>query len=189
MIIKLTAINDTKLGTKPAKEVVGDKIQDGTSWKKAFFANQKNLRDALEDFEVGDIVNVVMEQKGDYWNITDFREASDDDIAKATAGAKKFAGGGAKDTGFRRPDGGSRGDDTNRSAAIYLAREIVNMTLPTVRDRGYSDDAIAVRVCQIADRLIFPYIKDGKVPEEIPFDMPKKHKRGSADPLAPPEVD
>lgn len=180
MIIKLTAINDTKLGTKPAKEVVGNKIQDGTSWKKAFFANQKNLRDALEDFEVGDIVNVVMEQKGDYWNISDFKEASDEDIAKASTPYKPK--GGVESGGFppRRADGGSRGDDTNRSAAIYLAREIVEAS-----KMAYSIEEKAIVCINLADKYIFPYIKDGAVPAQ---EKPKS-RRHTADPLEPPTVD
>ena len=183
MIIKLTAINDTKLGKSPAKEVVGTKIQDGSAWKKAFFANQKDLRDALEDFEVGDIVNVVMEQKGDYWNISDFKEASDDDIEKATTAPKKFSKGNSGDTGFRRPDGGSRGDDTNRSAAIYLARELVNMG--GAPDR-FTIGELAVLCINLANDFIFPYIKDGTVPVQ---ETAKKSRKSSADPLAPPVVE
>jgi len=189
MIIKLTAINDTKLGKSPAKEVVGTKIQDGSPWKKAFFANQKDLRDALEDFEVGDIVNVVMEQKGDYWNISDFKEASDDDIEKATTATKKFSKGNSGDTGFRRPDGGSRGDDTNRSAAIYLAREIIKMSFERADSPIYrsADPVEVARICiELSNNFIFPYIKDGTVPVQ---ETAKKSRKSSADPLAPPVVE
>ena len=187
MIIKLTAINDTKLGKSPAKEVVGTKIQDGSAWKKAFFANQKDLRDALEDFEVGDIVNVVMEQKGDYWNISDFKEASDDDIEKATTAPKKFSKGNSGDTGFRRPDGGSRGDDTNRSAAIYLARECIVMACKdTVQPEHLPAEYYAEWASKIADKIIFPYIKDGTIRESA---KAGKAKKSSADPLAPPVVE
>jgi hypothetical protein len=183
MIIKLTAINDTKLGKSPAKEVVGTKIQDGSAWKKAFFANQKDLRDALEDFEVGDIVNVVMEQKGDYWNISDFKEASDDDIEKATTAAKKFSKGNSGDTGSRRPDGGSRGDDTNRASAVYLARELVNMKGDLDK---YTLGELAVLVITLSNDFVFPYIKDGAVPVQ---ETAKKSRKSSADPLAPPVVE
>ena len=188
MIIKLTAINDTKLGKSAAKEVVGTKIQDGSAWKKAFFANQKDLRDALEDFEVGDIVNVVMEQKGDYWNISDFKEASDDDIEKATTGGKKF-GKGVDAGGFspRRADGGSRGDDTNRSASIYLARELVNMKGGLDK---YTLGELAVLVINLSNDFVFPYIKDGTVPVNEPSqETVKKNRKSSADPLAPPVVE
>jgi hypothetical protein len=195
MIIKLTAINDTKLGKSPAKEVVGTKIQDGSAWKKAFFANQKDLRDALEDFEVGDIVNVVMEQKGDYWNISDFKEASDDDIEKATTGGKKF-GKGVDAGGFpsRRADGSSRGDDTNRASAIYLAREIVKMAMDSQDHSLYvSPRELSLQCINLANDFICPYIKDGAVPVNtggIPVqETSKRSKKGSADPLTPPTVE
>jgi hypothetical protein len=183
MIIKLTAINDTKLGKNPAKEVVGNKIQDGVSWKKAFFANQKELRDQLEDFEVGDIVNVVLEQKGDYWNIKEFKEASDDDIEKATSGGKKFGGGSGKDTGYKRSDGGSRGDDTNRASAVYLSRELINMKGGLDK---YTLGELAVLCVNLSNDFIFPYIKDGTVPVQ---ETAKKNRKSSADPLAPPALE
>jgi len=127
---------------------------------------------------------VILEQKGDFWNIKEFKEASDDDIEKAMAGGKKF-GKGVDSGGFspRRADGGSRGDDTNRSAAIYLAREIVNMG--GAPDR-FTIGELAVLCINLANDFIFPYIKDGAIPAQEPA---KKSRKSSADPLAPPVVE
>ena len=168
-IVKLTSIKDAKLGSKAAKEIVGEKVGTNEEWKKSFFANQKELRDQLENFEVGDYVNVVMEQTSDgkYWNIKEFKDVSDDDIEKATKYAKGpksggYSGKGSSDS-FRRSDGGSRGDDTNRSAAIYLSREIVNMTKG---HEGMTPEQCACLCADIAEHYVYPYIKEGVVPVE-----------------------
>jgi hypothetical protein len=181
MIIKLTQINDSKLGTKAAKEIVGTKLEDDKEWKKKFFANQKDLRDQLEDCEVGDTINVTMKQDGDYWNIVKIQQATEDEIANA----KKYAKGGGKsytkEASARRADGGSRGDDTNRSAGVYLAQQII---VACGASQGQSPEYVAAFCTQLADVYLTPYIKDGVV---APFpEAPKKMKKGSADPLAPP---
>jgi hypothetical protein len=63
MYIKLTKIDkDALMGEYDAIEVTGTKLEDGTEWSKAFFANNSELENALDDFTVGEEVNVVMEQ-------------------------------------------------------------------------------------------------------------------------------
>jgi hypothetical protein len=192
MIIKLTKVEDGKLGSKAAKVIHGEKVADGTAWKKPFFANQKDLRDKLMDFEMGEIINVVMKQDGDFWNISDLLEATDEDIEKAEGygkGKSKFNSKPADNSAnVRRPDGGSRGDDTNRSAAVYLARDIVSMTKVY---EGLTAAETAALCCELADRFVYPYIKDGAVPivESEKKERKTRVKRESADPLAPPVED
>jgi hypothetical protein len=180
-IIKLTAIKDGKLGSKAAKFVHGEKVDSGEEWSKGFFANDKTLKDQIEDFEVGDYVNVVMVQKGEYWNIKEFQEASAEMVDKAKR--SNFRPGFKDSPSARRNDGGSRGDDTNRSAAIYLAREIVQHKLDNDGGPGtMSPVEVAVLCVDLAHNIIYPYIKDGVVP------VVEKPKRKKADPLEPPEI-
>ena len=191
MIIKLTKVVDSKLGKHPAKEIHGEKVGTNEPWKKAFFANNKEIKDKLNEFEMGDIINVVMEKVGDYYNIADIKEASDDDIANAEKYTKKSSaptgGGGA---GFvRRPDGGSRGDDTNRSAAVYLARDILNTTIGAWGETSkMTPEFMAAYATQLANAIILPYIKDGVVAEIKPLEKPKAG-RAKKDPLEPPQVE
>lgn len=183
MIIKLTQINDAKLGTKAAKEIVGTKVEDGKEWRKKFFASDKTLRDQLDDVDVGDTINVILKQEGDFWNIKEIRMADDADLARAK-GPRPSGGQGQQ---VRRADGGSRGDDTNRSAAIYLAREIVNMKFQS--DGGYGTLTVQEIACicaDLADNFIYPYIKDGAVPV-VKHTKPRMKKVD--DPLEPPDVD
>jgi hypothetical protein len=166
-IINLTAVKDALLGKSKAIEVQGTKLPGGEEWTKKFFKNNTELCEALEAFEVGDDVNVVMEQdpaNKKFWNIVDFREVTEEDREKLDDKKKfgtKGGGGGAPVSGsVRRVDGGSRGDDTNRSAAIYLAREVVNM----VGVGEMTTSEVARELITIADTFIYPYIKDGVVP-------------------------
>ncbi len=186
-VIQLKQINDVKLGKHPAKEVVGTKLQDNTTWKKAFFANNKELRDKLADFEMGDVVNVVLEKKGEYYNITDFQEVDDADIEKATTAPAKAApaeqrGGYVRAT----PVGGTRGDDTNRSAAIYLARDILNLSPAAVSNMTPAE--LTEFAIFLASEYVYPYIKDGTVPPKQAPAKPKKEK-AKVDPLEPPAVE
>ena len=188
MIIKLTQVNDCKLGKSAAKEIVGEKVEDGSKWAKKFFANNKELRDQLDDVAVGDTLNVVMKQDGDFWNISSIALASEDDLSKAN----KFKKGGAREAApksgsdsVRRVDGGTRGDDTNRSAAIYLAQSVISSCGGS---QGLSAPYLAALCTQIADTYLLPYIKNGIV-APFPKDEPERGrvKKSTADPLAPPE--
>lgn len=193
--IELKSKKDSLLGKSKAVEVSGIKLDSGEEWSKKFFKNKSDLVDALEGFSVGDEVNVVMEQDENnkkFWNIVDFVDLTEEDREKIDK-AKKFyksddskadapKGGGGGSWGARRADGGSRGDDTNRSAAIYLAREIVNMC-------GISEavpSEVATEMIKIADQFIFPYIKDGKIPEPAVKQESAKPRRAA--PPATPSV-
>ena len=166
----LEAIKSTVLGKAAAVEISGTDLVKNEQWSKKFFKNKTDLVEQLQDFEPGDEVNVVMEQdpaNSKWWNIKSFEAMTDDDRAKIEA-KKKFGtkapaggGGGASTGSVRRSDGGSRGDDTNRASAIYLAREIVNMCGVS----GYNADptTVALEVVRLSDEIIYPYIKDGAV--------------------------
>ena len=169
-IITLESVKEVQLGKGKFKEITGKKVGETEEWKTRFFASDKALADQLHDFEPGDYVNIIMEKKGQYWNVKEFKDVSDEEIEKAIKFSKgpKDAPAGASG-GVRRADGGSRGDDTNRSAAIYLARELVNMV---GRKYNSGPEEIAIEAITLADKFIFPYIKDGTVPTMA--DEPKK---------------
>jgi len=81
-IIKYTGLYNDMLGSKQAKRIEGTKIDDGSEWSKKFFADDKELRTQLDDFGVGDTINVKMKQSGKFWNIAAFEEASAELIDK-----------------------------------------------------------------------------------------------------------
>lgn len=175
MLIKLEAVKDSMLGKAKAKEVIGTRLDNGEEWKKKFFSNNKELSDQLAEFPKGGIVNVVLTKEGEWYNITAFKEATKAEMETATSAPKtKFV---QKSQDVRRADGGSRGDDTNRSAAIYLAQEIVSMS----EYDGLTAEQLAVKIAYIANTFIYPYIKEGTC---VPFEGKKKK-----DPLDPPDID
>ena len=84
MIIKLTAVNDCMIGGKfPGKEIEGVRIDNGERWGKNFFADKRELRNQLEEFGLGDVLNIKLVQDGKFWNIESITEASEALIQKA----------------------------------------------------------------------------------------------------------
>jgi hypothetical protein len=179
--IKLTAKKDSMLGSYPAMEITGTDLAKNEEWTKKFFKGKQNepLVIAMNDIDVGDDVNVAMEQdpkNAKWWNIKSITLMTDEDRKKLeNKQAFTKGGGGSKPaaaaaTSVRRADGGSRGDDTNRSAAIYLARELVKMSVESQSEPLYvSPEVYAMDCIRIANSFILPYIKDGTLPpaEEI----------------------
>lgn len=188
MIIKLTGVEDGKLGSKAAKVIMGEKVGTGEKWATKFFANNKEIRDKLSDMEMGDIINVVFTKNGEFYNVSDVLEATDEDIEKAEKYGKKQSGGSSagSNPAIRRSDGGSRGDDTNRSAAIYLARDVVAATQD---GKKFTSAEYALLCVNLADTIIYPYIKDGAVYTPSKEEMKKPAGRPKKDPLDPPEVE
>lgn len=105
--IKLTGVYPDKLGTQEAKRVEGTRIDNGETWSKKFFANNRELRTQLDDFGVGDNVDVQMVQDGKFWNIAGFAEI-DPALVEQIANKGNTYDGGKK----ANPTGGS---STNRS--------------------------------------------------------------------------
>lgn len=96
-IIKYTGLYNDMLGSKQAKRIEGDRVDNGESWSKKFFADAKDLRMQLDEFGVGDIVNVKMRKDGKFWNIDAFEEAAPELVDKI-----KDTGGNAYPTKARK---------------------------------------------------------------------------------------
>lgn len=90
MILKLSAKENFEMTAKSGKKydmtkIIGDRLDDGQQWEKAFFANNKELATALAEFGIGEYVNVQMKQDGKNWNIAGFSGVSDEMIEKVKA--------------------------------------------------------------------------------------------------------
>ena len=192
--IKLSAKRDSKLGSYDAMEITGTDLAKNEEWTKKFFKgkNNEHLVAAMDDIDVGDDINVVMEQdpkNAKWWNIKEIKLMTDEDH-KTLENKQKFVKGGGKPAAsaasapMRRADGGSRGDDTNRSAAIYLARELVKMSVESMKgaEEPSSPESYAIECIDIAHRLILPFIKDGTLPpsqeEKMPAPQEEKVTKG-----------
>lgn len=189
MFIKLTKIYDETLyGKYAGKTIEGDKLPSGGNWKKSFFANQKDLVQKLTDFSVGDEVNVVLQHvKDKIYNIVDFKEITDEDRAKMAEGSgggkKPAAAGGGSTYTARRADGGSRGDDTNRSAALYFVKDLVMITKTDAKLKKMSSADLLDEMLALSD-VAYAYIKDGLFPAPVDGMVPNRDEA-----LDPPDED
>ena len=109
--IKLTGVYSDKLGSQDAKRVEGTRIDNGDEWSKKFFANNRELRTQLDDFGVGDNVDVQMVQDGKFWNIAAFNEIDPALVEQIAGQGNKYDGGGGK------PDGSPSTGPSVRSTA------------------------------------------------------------------------
>ena len=191
MFITLKSVYDSKIAGKyDAKTVKGINLSKNEEWEKSFFANQDDLVRAVEQFSPGDRVNVVMEKKGQHYNIVDFLEMSPDDEAKLES-YKSFdnnrGGGGAKaSTGSGKAAtkstwNGRTGDAYDRSAAVYLAMDLLKVRNTEAALRKMSDNEFLAALTELAEPL-FKYIHDGAV-------TARKSLKKTKDVLDAPELD
>jgi hypothetical protein len=162
MYIKLTKIdNDAEISGYDAIEVTGKQLDNGKTWSKSFFANNGNLVGALDEFGVGEDVNVVMEKKGKFWNIKDFKEMTDADYEQVGGGgSKKRSTGGsgkgstgslAKSDGMSKEEWAEKDRITRMSIAKSVAlKEAVN---------NLKEGATAAAVLKRANEYL-PYLLD-----------------------------
>jgi hypothetical protein len=149
-------------------KIAGTKLEDGSPWESSvlFHSNptHKDWIAELESTEQGTPMNVKHVQDGRFWKMTDIVIGDDavgptnpthsNPAAVRTRPARGSNGGSGNGT--------SRGDDTNRSAAIYLAKEF------------FDEDEYGEKLFVIAQD-VYNYIANGVVPSfGDPLDPPKE---------------
>ena len=167
MLIKLTGIHDDKLGSKDAKRIEGKRIDNDEVWERKIFADARDLRGQLEEFGIGEVVNIKQVKNGKWWNISAFEKPTAELIEKVKSegtGGKSYqnttpSGGGAKSTW-----NGRTGEAYDRSAAIYLALDWMKHT--------YKDEQLDTKqVYAVADE-VYNYIHNGVNPAIDPLEPP-----------------
>jgi len=182
MLIKITEINkDESIGEYPAVMITGDRVDGKGEWSKKFFDNNLTLMSELDEFGIGETINVRMtkgkgkDRNGNpYWNIVGFEEPSDDLLASvegnkgnsATNPTAKSSGASGYSKGTWN---GRTGEAYDRSAAIYLAWDFLKGTKTEVALKKVDLRAVFDLAIKINN-----YIHDGG---------------DGSDPLDPPEVD
>jgi len=151
MIIKYIKNKEIEKSGYQFTQIVGEKA-DGTTYTKDFFANDADLGGQLAEFAPGEFLNLSYDTTK-YKNLKSIKGA--DGFA-----AQRGGGGGGKKTSSSSNSGSggnSRGDDYNRSAAIYLAKEVVFRRAPAKAKEPELLDSMIV-----AANVIFSYINEGR---------------------------
>lgn len=161
-----------------AYKIMGTKISDGSNWKSGnIFDNKYNadLLNKCRNIEEGEKVNVKLEQKGNFWNVVDILDYVPEDAYPA----QKAGGGSSKgSSGYKW--NGRTGEAYDRSAAIYLAMDIMKSTTTEANMRKLTPIELVEAVSSIADD-IYKYIHDGDAVEQTPAGS-------EGDALEPPKV-
>jgi hypothetical protein len=168
------------LGDYEAKLITGTRIDNGEEWSKKFFSNNQKLMDEFEEFGVGEIVNVRLTKgKGPkQWNVAGFEVPSQEliDEVKERANPTKSSGDGGPKKEYKNMKStwnGRTGEAYDRSAAVYLAWDIIKETFTPAALKKLSADNLDAVLFGMANK-INDYIHNGK---------------DGSDPLAPPEID
>ena len=167
MLIKLTGIHDDKLGSKDAKRIEGKRIDNDEVWERKIFADDKNLRGQLDEFGIGEVVNIKQVKSGKWWNISAFEKPTAELIEKV-----KSEGTGGKSyqnttpaTAAKSTWNGRTGEAYDRSAAIYLALDLL-------KTNRFGDTVVrAETLYEVADD-VFNYIHSGVNPTVDPLEPP-----------------
>ena len=167
MLIKLTGIHDDKLGSKDAKRIEGKRIDNDEVWERKIFVDAKDLRGQLEEFGIGEIINVKQVRNGKWWNISGFEKPTAELIERVKGtGSKSYqnttssGSGGAKSTW-----GGRTGEAYDRSSAIYLALDFLKTNTLEPAEISSKD------LYTLADE-VYEYIHNGINPTIDPLDPP-----------------
>lgn len=170
MLIKITAINKNETlgreGQYEATMITGERIDGKGEWSKKFFSNNQTLMSELEEFGVGETVNVRLtagkgtnKHGGKNWNIAGFEEASADLVASVQGDSNPTSGSGTAGPSQvvastkKSTWGGRTGDQYDRSAALYLSFDMIKTNTTEAILRKLNDDKIATRTIRLAERL------------------------------------
>ena len=169
MLIKLTGIHDDKLGSKDAKRIEGKRIDNDEVWERKIFADAKDLRGQLEQFGIGEVVNVKQVRNGKWWNISGFEKPTAELIEKVKSegtGGKSYQNTASSGGGTKSTWNGRTGEAYDRSAAIYLALDLLktNMTEP---ENGICDKDLYEKA-----EDVYNYIHSGVNPTVDPLEPP-----------------
>jgi len=184
MIIKFSSATPDQLGSKDAILIEGTDIKTGEPWSKKIFANQKNkdktteMSEVLTNTGVGEILNVAMVKKGNYWNVSNISPATATDITKARGDAPaktnytpKEGGSGAVGKASSYEWKGRTAEAYDRSAAIYLALDLLKHNSQFAAKKA--DQVVSEgELYRIAEEA-YKYIHDGVTPFEDALDPPE----------------
>jgi hypothetical protein len=180
-LYKFLKLKDDKIGSHDAKLLVGQK-SNGDPYERKFFANNKDLLRQLKDVGTGDWIEIIFDDTK-FKNIKEIKPGKAPEVEDAPQSSeKKFIQKGYSNV--RRSDGTSRGDDTNRSAALYFVKDLVTQWfdgLPAADKKKVSVQDMAHLAIQ-ESKTVFDYISKGTCPG-------LSVEEDDEDPLDPPSID
>lgn len=151
------------------------KMKAGDEWTSTnIFDSDENEKiiDTMMDLKEGDMINVRHERDGKYWTISSIEAITEEDLFKGNKGG----GGGGGYGGGGSKWNGRTGDSHNRSAALYLAFDIMKETLTEAKKKKMQVGDLF----ELAD-ILFAYMDDGSKSGQVPHN--KGVENAEADPL------
>jgi hypothetical protein len=179
MILKITGISDDKLGTHDAKRIDGTRVDNGEEWSKKFFANNKELRQELDEFGVGDNVNIKLKQdpkNKNFWDIVSFSAVSAEMVESVKGSGKNSSGPSSPRSSGGGGGGGKKSNLTKEEWAEKDRQAKIGYSI-------HNSIAAAAQVCKVGTtpeklveyaKQLLPYLMLTEIPDD------------GSDPLDPP---
>lgn len=150
MIVKYISKKEIERGGYQFVEITAEKA-DGTLYNKTFPTWDESLCKKLDEFAPGEFLNLSYKQDK-YKNLEDIKGATG--FATNTGKGKSRSN---TTSSVSNDSGATRGTDTNRSAAIYLAKEIVFKCFP----KETNVDTLMTSLFYLSEE-VYKYIAEGK---------------------------
>jgi len=150
MIIKYLKRKEIEKSGYAFIQIVGEKA-DGEQYTKDFFANDSDLSSQLDNYAVGEFLTLTY-KNDKYKNLKGISGADGFAVTKGGGKSRAASSGGSNDDG-----GNTRGADTNRASAVYLAKEVVFKCLPKS-----CDEAEILSAMFSAADAVHAYITEGR---------------------------
>lgn len=174
MIIKITSVKDTMKGQYNFKTINGVKADESEYTKDIIVGRgTADILNKLDQFGIGDFIELSYDNTK-FKNVSGIKEADGFPEAKTHT----YSGGGSSTT--KRDDGTSRGSDTNRSAAIYLAHNILVKAYKDTELQKIPELKMMAKLTSTAEH-IYNYIANGVVATYV--------QKAGTDKLDPPTLD
>jgi hypothetical protein len=163
-VVTISKISEqTKTSAKGKKykvvTVEGTKYGSGEPWSTDIFKNKTELLDALDEFGTGEMVNFQFKKNGRFYDLVDISEPTEENLEFAKSyDANKSSNAGS--VGGPKKWDGRTGEQWNRSAAVYLAFDMIKSTLTEAALRKMSPEELMGETFRFAECL-FNYVEHG----------------------------
>ena len=140
-----------------AYKIKGIKLSDGSPWTSGNIFDNKYSIDilaSLRELSQGDKVGIELKQNGKFWNVAGVGPV------KETSYPAPAAGGALASGGSTYKWNGRTGEAYDRSAAVYLAFDIIKSITTEANMHKKNEEVVLIELFSLADDL-FEYINAG----------------------------
>jgi hypothetical protein len=173
-VIKISKIADrTKTSSRGKKynvvEISGTKYGTDEEWSTNIFKNDTERLGMLEEFGPGDVANFKFTQNGNFWDLKEIVEPTEENLEYASKEQGKPSGRASKATTGGKQSGGMSKEEWAEKDRLTNIRIAKAVALKAAVDVGKKTTKTIIAM---ADELL-PYLMDTSVASDSPLQDPE----------------